>query len=138
MAAVEVIISSYYVKQTLTLYVNIIYGLTKVNIPTTQSMVTVSSHMERRRSFARQNLFLDLGNFLRCVDVDTAASVEALAASAKHKGQLSLKITKHVIFNKGSQSLLATLRSCQDAIYLEHGKTMIFGENEMGVCRTLQ
>ncbi len=69
--------------------------------------------------------------FARCVDVDLANSAEVLKASAQHKGASVVEVLQNcVIFNNGSQSNLATkeLRD-ENAIYLEHGKPMIFGKN---------
>lgn len=69
--------------------------------------------------------------FGRCVDVDGSASVEVLAASARHKGTSVVEVLQNcVIFNDGSQSLLATKAGrAQHAIYLKHGQPMLFGEN---------
>lgn len=69
--------------------------------------------------------------FGRCVDVDGPASVEVLAASARHKGASVVEVLQNcVIFNDGSQSLLATKAGrAQHAIYLKHGQPMLFGEN---------
>lgn len=120
---------------------NQIYGLTKGQYSPTspRGMVTVSSPYGTVEDPFRpaELVFGSRGNFFaRCVDVDTAASVEALAASAKHKGAAVVEVLQNcVIFNKGSQSLLATRADrAKNAIYLEHGKPMIFGEeNEMGI-----
>ncbi len=69
--------------------------------------------------------------FARCVDVDGPNSVEVITASARHRGASVVEVLQNcVIFNDGSQSNLATkdLRA-KNAIYLKHGKPMIFGEN---------
>lgn len=69
--------------------------------------------------------------FGRCVDVDGPCSIEVLKASALHKGASVVEVLQNcVIFNNGSQSALATkeLRA-ENAIYLEHGKPMVFGKN---------
>ncbi len=69
--------------------------------------------------------------FGRCVDVDGSASVEVLIASAKHKGASVVEVLQNcVIFNDGSQSLVATKANrAKNAIYLKQGAPMIFGEN---------
>ena len=69
--------------------------------------------------------------FARCVDSDTQCSVDVLKAAALHKGASVVEVLQNcVIFNNGSQSMLATkeLRS-ENAIYLEAGKPMVFGKN---------
>lgn len=69
--------------------------------------------------------------FGRCVDVDGPCSIEVLKASARHKGTSVVEVLQNcVIFNNGSQSALATkeLRA-ENAIYLEHGKPMLFGKD---------
>ena len=74
--------------------------------------------------------------FGRCVDVDSSASVEVLVASAKHNGASVVEVLQNcVIFNDGSQSLVATKADrAKNAIYLKHGQPMIFGENnELGL-----
>ena len=74
--------------------------------------------------------------FGRCVDVDGANSIEVLKASANHRGASVVEVLQNcVIFFNGSQSELATkeLRA-KNAIYLEHGKPMIFGpDHEYGL-----
>lgn len=69
--------------------------------------------------------------FGRCVDVDGAASIEVLVASAKHKGTSVVEVLQNcVIFNDGSQSTVATKADrAKNAIYLKQGQPMIFGEN---------
>lgn len=69
--------------------------------------------------------------FARCVDVDTAHTTMCLEASARHKGASVVEVLQNcVIFNDGSQAMVATKAArSKNAIYLEHGKPMIFGEN---------
>ncbi|NLZ72233.1 MAG: 2-oxoacid:ferredoxin oxidoreductase subunit beta [Bacteroidales bacterium] len=120
---------------------NQIYGLTKGQYSPTspRGMVTVSSPYGTVEDPFRpaELVFGSRGNFFaRCVDVDMAPSVEALTAAAKHKGAAVVEVLQNcIIFNKGSQSLLATRADrAKNAIYLEHGKPMIFGEeNELGI-----
>ena len=120
---------------------NQIYGLTKGQYSPTspRGMVTVSSPYGTVEDPFRpaELVFGSRGNFFaRCVDVDMAPSVEALTAAAKRKGAAVVEVLQNcIIFNKGSQSLLATRADrAKNAIYLEHGKPMIFGEeNELGI-----
>ncbi len=76
--------------------------------------------------------------FARCVAVDGPASVEVLKKAAQHKGASVVEILQNcVIFNDGTHDSVATkeLRA-KNAIYLEHGKPMIFGENsEFGLAQ---
>lgn len=69
--------------------------------------------------------------FGRCVDVDGAASVEVLAASARHTGASVVEVLQNcVIFNDGCHTAVATKEGrAKNAIYLKHGQPMIFGEN---------
>ena len=74
--------------------------------------------------------------FARCVAVDLKGSEDVLVKAARHKGASVVEVLQNcVIFNNGTHDSLATaeLRS-KNAIYLEHGKPMIFGENrELGL-----
>jgi len=74
--------------------------------------------------------------FARCVAVDGPSTVEVLKAAAQHKGASVVEVLQNcVIFNDGTHSTLATkeLRA-QNAIYLEHGKPMVFGvDREFGL-----
>lgn len=69
--------------------------------------------------------------FGRCVDVDGPASVEVLAASARHTGASVVEVLQNcVIFNDGCHTAVATKEGrAKNAIYLKHGQPMIFGEN---------
>jgi 2-oxoglutarate ferredoxin oxidoreductase subunit beta len=69
--------------------------------------------------------------FARCVAVDGPASIEVLKVAAYHKGASVVEVLQNcVIFNDGTHATLATkeLRT-KNAIYLEQGKPMLFGEN---------
>lgn len=69
--------------------------------------------------------------FARCAAVDLVGSVDVLKAAAKHKGASVIEVLQNcVIFNDGTHAAVATkeLRA-KNAIYLEHGKPMLFGEN---------
>ena len=70
--------------------------------------------------------------FARCVAVDGAASVEVLNAAANHKGASIVEVLQNcVIFNDGTHESVATKEGrAKNAIYLEHGKPMLFGENK--------
>lgn len=74
--------------------------------------------------------------FARAVAVDTPGCVEALVAAAKHKGASVIEVLQNcVIFNDGTHEAVATKEGrAKNAIYLEHGKPMIFGaEREYGI-----
>ncbi|MDR0872495.1 MAG: 2-oxoacid:ferredoxin oxidoreductase subunit beta [Prevotellaceae bacterium] len=74
--------------------------------------------------------------FARLVDVDLANSAPIFEAAARHKGASVVEaLTNCVIFNDGTHSLIATKEArAENAIYLEHGKAMIFGkEREKGL-----
>lgn len=70
--------------------------------------------------------------FARCVDVDGVTSVDVLLKAAKHKGTSVVEVLQNcVIFNNGSQAFVATKDNrAQNAIYLEHGKPMLYGPNK--------
>jgi 2-oxoglutarate ferredoxin oxidoreductase subunit beta len=74
--------------------------------------------------------------FARAVAVDTQGCVDALVAAAKHKGASVIEVLQNcVIFNDGTHQAVATKEGrAKNAIYLEHGKPMIFGaEREYGL-----
>jgi 2-oxoglutarate ferredoxin oxidoreductase subunit beta len=70
------------------------------------------------------------------VAVDLKGTEDVLVKAARHKGASVVEVLQNcVIFNNGTHDSLATsdLRA-KNAIYLEHGKPMIFGENrELGL-----
>lgn len=69
--------------------------------------------------------------FARCVAVDPAGTVNVLKAAAQHKGASVIEVLQNcIIFNNGTHEAvsLPSLRQ-QNAIYLEHGKPMLFGPN---------
>lgn len=70
--------------------------------------------------------------FARCVAVDNPGSVEVLIAAARHKGASVVEVLQNcVIFNDGTHEAVATKEGrAKHAIYLEHGKPMLFGENK--------
>lgn len=69
--------------------------------------------------------------FARCAAVDALGSVPVLVAAAKHKGASVVEVLQNcVIFNNGTHDAIATADGRKkNAIYLEHGKPMLFGEN---------
>lgn len=69
--------------------------------------------------------------FARCVASDGSATVDVLLAAARHKGASVVEVLQHcVIFNNTSyDDVYSKENRAKNAIYLEHGKPMIFGEN---------
>ncbi len=70
--------------------------------------------------------------FARSVATDAAPTVEILKASHAHKGAAVCEIMQDcVIFNEGTHNDIYTKEGrAKNAIYLEQGKPMIFGENK--------
>ena len=70
--------------------------------------------------------------FARCVATDGPGTGEVLKAAANHKGTAVCEILQHcVIFNDGTyDSVYNKDGRAKNAIYLEHGKPMLFGENK--------
>jgi 2-oxoglutarate ferredoxin oxidoreductase subunit beta len=74
--------------------------------------------------------------FARAVATDAAGTVDILKAAAAHKGAAVCEILQNcVIFNDGTHESVYTKEGrAKNAIYLEHGKPMIFGaEREYGL-----
>ena len=69
--------------------------------------------------------------FARAAAVDAAGTVEILKAAAQHKGAAVCEILQNcMIFNNGVYDALAKKEDrAKNAIYLQHGKPMLFGEN---------
>jgi 2-oxoglutarate ferredoxin oxidoreductase subunit beta len=69
--------------------------------------------------------------FARAVATDAPGTVEVLKAAHAHKGASVCEILQNcVIFNDGThESVYSAEGRKKNAIYLEHGKPMIFGEN---------
>ena len=69
--------------------------------------------------------------FARAVATDAAGTVEILKAAYNHKGASVCEILQNcVIFNNGTHDAVAKKEDrAKHAIYLEHGKPMLFGEN---------
>lgn len=120
---------------------NRIYGLTKGQYSPTspRGFVSKSSPFGTVEDPFRpaELVFGSRGEFFaRCVDVDAKHATYCLEASATHKGTSVVEVLQNcVIYNDGSQSMVATKAArAKNAIYLEHGKPMVFGENnELGL-----
>ena len=70
--------------------------------------------------------------FARAVATDAAGTISILKAAYQHKGAAVCEILQNcVIFNDGThESVYSRDGRNKNAIYLEHGKPMIFGENK--------
>lgn len=70
--------------------------------------------------------------FARCVATDMPAVVQCLKSAASHKGASVVEVLQNcVIFNNGTHESVYTKEGrTKHAIYLEHGKPMLFGENK--------
>lgn len=74
--------------------------------------------------------------FARCVAVDTQPSIDVLKAARAHKGASVVEVLQNcVIFNDGTHNAVAKKEDrLNNAIYLEHGKPMLFGpDNSLGL-----
>lgn len=118
------------------LFNNRIYGLTKGQYSPTspRGFVSKSSPYGTVEDPFRpaELVFGARGEFFaRCVDVDIAHETSCMEAAARHKGAAVVEVLQNcVIFNNGSQSAVATKQGRKDnAIYLEQGKPMVFGED---------
>ena len=69
--------------------------------------------------------------FARAVATDAKGTVEILKAAEKHNGAAVCEILQNcVIFNNGTHdNVYSPTERKKNAIYLEHGKPMLFGEN---------
>ena len=69
--------------------------------------------------------------FARAVATDAAGTISILKAAYEHKGAAVCEILQNcVIFNDGThESVYSRDGRNKNAIYLEHGKPMVFGEN---------
>ena len=115
---------------------NRIYGLTKGQYSPTSKRGFVSKSSPYgtvEDPFRPAELcFGARGNFFaRCVATDMNAAVECLKAAAQHKGAAVTEVLQNcVIFNNGTHESIYTKEGrAKNAIYLEHGKPMVFGEN---------
>ncbi len=74
--------------------------------------------------------------FARAVATDAPGTIAILKAAQKHKGASVCEILQNcVIFNNGTHDSVYTKEGrAKNAIYLEHGKPMVFGQNnELGL-----
>ena len=123
------------------LFNNQIYGLTKGQYSPTskKGAITKSSPYGTVEDPFRpaELCFGARGNFFaRCVATDMQAAVGCLKAAAQHKGASVVEVLQNcVIFNNGTHESVYTKEGrAKNAIYLEHGKPMIFGaEREYGL-----
>ena len=69
--------------------------------------------------------------FARAVATDAPATIEVLKAAYRHQGASVCEILQNcVIFNNGAyDSVYSKEGRAKNAIYVEHGKPLIFGEN---------
>ena len=69
--------------------------------------------------------------FARCVATDAQGTVDVLKAAAAHKGASVVEVLQNcVIFNNGTHDYVYTKEGrAKHAIYVEHGKPLLFGEN---------
>ena len=117
---------------------NRIYGLTKGQYspdfrPRIRQQIISLRYRRKSTSRSAELCFGARGRFFaRCVAVDGPASVEVLKAAANHKGASVVEVLQNcVIFNDGTHESVATKEGrSKNAIYLEHGKPMLFGENK--------
>ena len=120
---------------------NRIYGLTKGQYSPTspRGFVSKSSPYGTVEDPFRpaELCFGARGNFFaRAVATDTPGTISVLKAAHSHKGTSVCEILQNcVIFNNGTHdSVYSKEGRAKNAIYLEHGKPMIFGaENEYGL-----
>ncbi|MBP6065788.1 2-oxoacid:ferredoxin oxidoreductase subunit beta [Bacteroides sp.] len=115
---------------------NRVYGLTKGQYsPTSErGLVTKSSpygtvedpFRPAELAFGARGRF-----FARCIAVDSAPSIEVLKAAAGHRGASVVEVLQNcVIFNDGTHESVATKEGrSKNAIYLEQGKPMLFGQS---------
>ena len=70
--------------------------------------------------------------FARAVATDQKGTIEILKAAQKHHGMSVCEILQNcVIFNNGTHdNVYSAPERKKNAIYLEHGKPMVFGEND--------
>lgn len=120
---------------------NRIYGLTKGQYSPTspRGFVSKSSPYGTVEDPFRPTelCFGARGNFFaRAVATDAPGTISVLKAAHSHKGTSVCEILQNcVIFNNGTHdSVYSKEGRAKNAIYLEHGKPMIFGaENEYGL-----
>ena len=125
----------------LILFNNKIYGLTKGQYSPTSDRGFVSKSSPYGTTedpfIPAELVFGARGNFFaRSIDVELQTSQEVLVAAAKHKGTSVVEMLQNcVIFNDGTdESVYSKEGRAKNAIYLEHGKPMLFGvDKEFGL-----
>lgn len=125
------------VDMNILLFNNQIYGLTKGQYSPTSEIgkVTKSSpYGTIDRTFRPGNLALGAGcTFLaKALDSDPKAMTDVMTAADQHKGTSFVEIYQNcVIFNDKAHDVYSNrLTRADNALYLEHGKPMIFGKDK--------
>ena len=118
------------------LFNNRIYGLTKGQYSPTSPKGFVSKSSPfgtvERPFIPAELVFGARGTFFaRSLDVDMPTTVDCMVQGHQHKGASVIEcLVNCVIFNNGTHESVYTKEGrAKNAIYLEHGKPMIFGEN---------
>ena len=119
------------------LFNNEIYGLTKGQYsPTTKlgKITKTSPYGTVEKPFNPGELVIGAKGtfFARTIDMEVMLTKDCLVAAAKHKGMAVVEaLVNCVIFNDGThESVYSKEGRKKNAIYLEHGKPMVFGEND--------
>lgn len=123
------------------LFNNRIYGLTKGQYsPTSESGKVTKSSPYGTLDPALRPVRLALASgatfVARCLDVDMPGMCAMIKRAAEHKGAAFIEIYQNcVVFNDGAfDSVADKERRPDNALYLEHGRPMIFGRNrEKGI-----
>ena len=119
------------------LFNNEIYGLTKGQYSPTSKLGKItktSPYGTVEKPFNPGELVIGAKGtfFARSIDMEVNLTKECLIAAAKHQGMSVTEVLQNcVIFNDGTHASVATKEGrAKNAIYLEHGKPMLFGENK--------
>ena len=119
------------------LFNNEIYGLTKGQYSPTSKLGKItktSPYGTVEKPFNPGELVIGAKGtfFARSVDMEVGLSKECMVAAAMHKGMSVVEVLQNcVIFNDGTHDTVYTKEGrAKNAIYLEHGKPMLFGENK--------
>ena len=122
---------------TILLFNNEIYGLTKGQYSPTSPrgfVIKSSPYGTVEDPFNPAELcFGARGHFFaRAVATDAPGTIDILKAAYNHKGTAVCEILQNcVIFNDGTHNSVYNKEGrAKNAIYLEHGKPMLFGENK--------
>ena len=119
------------------LFNNEIYGLTKGQYSPTSKLGKItktSPYGTVEKPFNPGELVIGAKGtfFARSIDMEVQLSKECMVAAAMHRGMSVVEVMQNcVIFNDGTHASVATKEGrAKNAIYLEHGKPMLFGENK--------